>query len=113
MTLISTLILTPLTYIGIILISFFAVSYHPKEEFSREKWFAEEETRYELTDDLIDRELLIGKTKKEVVELLGNTDTTTQQMRYYIGFEPGFISLDPSMLCINFEDGRVVDIWVR
>ena len=57
-------------------------------------------------NELIDRRVseinLIGKTKKEVIEILGDIDTTNATLIY------DFSSFDPYVLEIEFENNRVV-----
>jgi outer membrane protein assembly factor BamE (lipoprotein component of BamABCDE complex) len=68
-----------------------------------------------MTDDLVDNKKLIGKTKEEVIELLGPEEHTVSNSRwtYYIGFKPGIMAIDPDVLEIEFEDGKVVKCWTH
>ena len=95
---------------GIIIIWVFSISYHPSNNFDRKKWFADEEKRYELSEDIIDSKLLIGKTKAEVRQILGNEENTdkSDHWTYYLGFKPGLFSIDPDVLTIDFENGKAI-----
>ncbi len=106
---VATFALTPLIYVGLIVAWVVYVSYYPERDFDKEKWKTDIEKRYELTDDLIDSGRLIGKTKEEVKELLGQEDLSFDGSRwtYYIGFKPSLFGIDPDVLEIEFKDGKV------
>jgi hypothetical protein len=114
-TWVSTLILTPIIYIGLIIAWVYAVTDYPKVDFDKTKWAADIEKRYEMTDDLVDNEKLTGKTKDEIIELLGLEDNTQQsnQWTYYIGFRPRLFSVDPDILVIEFKNGKVFKCSTR
>ena len=88
------------------------MSYHPTHDFDKQKWFADKEKRYELSEDIIDSKMLIGKTKSEVRQLLGDEGNTDESdyWNYYLGFRPGFANIDPDVLDIEFKDGKVVKV---
>jgi len=68
-----------------------------------------------MTDDLVDNEKLIGKTKEEIKELLGQEENNLDASRwtYYIGYKPSIIGIDPDVLEIEFKDDKVVKCWTR
>ncbi len=111
-TWVATLLTTPLLYIGISMLLIFGMNYHPTDDFNQEKWHSEKETRYQLSEDIIDSEMLIGKTKLEVRQILGDENNTDQNdvWSYYLGFRPGFTSISPDMLDIEFIDGKVIRV---
>lgn len=111
-TWIATLIITPLMYIIIIYLGLFAIFYYPKHDFDSEKWFAEKETRYELSENIIESGMLIGKTKAEVRLLLGDEENhdNNDQWRYYLGYIPSIANIDPDVLLIEFKDGKVIRV---
>jgi outer membrane protein assembly factor BamE (lipoprotein component of BamABCDE complex) len=90
----------------------FSLSYHPTNDFDKEKWFADKETRYELSEDIIESEMLIGKTKSQVRQILGDENNTDQSdhWSYYLGFRPGLANIDPDVLDIEFKDGKVLRV---
>ena len=108
----ATIVTTPLLYAGLILLWLFSMSYHPTHDFDQQKWAADKEKRYELSADLIDRKMLIGKTKSEVRQLLGDEGNTDESdfWNYYLGFRPGFANIDPDVLVIEFKDGKVIKV---
>jgi len=108
----ATIVATPLIYVGLIMLWIFSMSYHPTHDFDKEKWFADKETRYELSEDIIDSKMLIGKTKTEVRQILGNENNLDQNdnWSYYLGFRPGFANIDPDVLDIEFKDGKVIRV---
>lgn len=111
----TTLVLTPIIYVGLIVGWVAYVSYYPERDFDKEKWKSDIEKRYEMTDDLVDNEKLIGKTKEEIKELLGQEEVSLDGSRwtYYIGFKPSLFGIDPDVLEIEFKDGKVSRCWTR
>jgi hypothetical protein len=108
----ATIITTPLIYIGIILLWIFSISYYPNRDFDKEKWSANKEKRYELSKNLIEGEILIGKSKTEVRQILGDAGNSDESnyWSYYLGFIPGPFNIDPSVLDIEFKDGKVIKV---
>ena len=88
------------------------MSYHPNYDFDKEKWLANKEKRYEFSQDIIDSKMLIGKTKSEVLQILGDKIDNEQNdnWSYDLGFKPGFANIDPDVLDIEFKKGKVVDV---
>jgi len=109
---VATLIATPLIYIGIIVLLFFIMSYYPTHDFDKEKWFTDEEKRYEMSDNIIESNMLIGKTKTEIQQILGDGHNSDQSdgWYYYLGYRPGFANIDPDVLYIEFKNGKVIKV---
>lgn len=80
--------------------------------FNEAKWTNNPSERYELTRHLIESELLIGLTKDEVRNLLGEYDYTYDENHwaYGIGYVPGLFNIDPSVLDVYFENERVIKV---
>ena len=99
-------------YVGIIMIWIFSVSYYPKTDFNKQEWNENKEERYKISNDIIKSEILIGKTKDEVIELLGDDFYSYDEshIAYDLGFVPGLFNIDPDVLDIYFEKGKVVKV---
>jgi len=106
---------------GFIFIVLIAASfYYPARPFDKNEWQGQVEKRYELADDLINKKTLIGRTKAEVKELLGDETSYSQtQMQqeideksnnwiYYIGYKPRPMRIDADFLQIKFNNGHVI-----
>jgi hypothetical protein len=108
----ATLIATPILYFGLILLWLISMSYHPSYDFDKQKWFTNKESRYEISEDIIESKMLIGKTKLEVRELLGDEGNKEESDHwyYYLGFRPGIANIDPDVLDIEFKDGKVFKV---
>lgn len=119
----ATIFATPVLYVILVLAWFFAASYYPKQEFDKRQWHAKIENRYEMSGDIIESKILIGKTKNEVRQLLGSegaeehgewgkmNNDSSDYWRYYLGFRPNILGpADPDALDIYFEDGKVVKV---
>jgi len=112
LAIIPTIILSPLLYVGIIMIWIFSISYYPKTDFNKQKWIENKEERYKMSNDIIKSEILIGKTKKEVIELLGDDFYSYDEnhIAYDLGFVPGLFNIDPDVLDFYFENGKVIKL---
>ena len=87
------------------------IEYYPNRDFDKKAWLTDSDKRYEYTHDLISSKLLIGKSKVEVVQMLGKTDTTqTNELYYYIGYRPVFTGIDPSNIEVDFRKGKVNNV---
>ena len=56
--------------------------------------------------------MLIGKTKTEIQQILGDGDNTEQSddWHYYLGYRPGFANIDPDVLYIEFKNCKVIRV---
>ncbi len=108
-TWLATILATPLLYAGIVVAFFFVGMYYPHRGFDRTRWLSDTEKRFEMSGDIIGSGMLLGKSKEEVVEILGPADTTDADVTYYLGFTPmGMI--DPDYLVVRFDEGKVVKV---
>jgi len=112
--LLATLIFTPVIYIAAFLLIFLGMTYYPNRHFDPATWKDASEKRYELTSDLISSKKLIGKTKSDVRQLLGDggNKDTADTWYYELGYRPEIGNIDPDCLEINFKDLKVSTvIW--
>ena len=109
LAIIPTVILSPLIYVGLIVIWIFSMSFYTKKDFDRSEWKTNVEARYEMSKDIIDSKILIGKTKEEIIELLGADFYSygDNHIAYDLGFVPGFMNIDPDYLDIYLVNGKV------
>ncbi len=105
-----TIISTPLVYITIILLGFLVYSHYPNRDFNRDDWINNKDERYELSNNIINSKLLIGKTKPDVEKLLGDEGNKQESNDWFydLGFTPG--SIDPDSMEIKFEKGKVESV---
>lgn len=82
-----------------------------EKPFDAQKWQTEPLQRYEMVDDLIESQILIGKPKHEVFEILGQPDSQSNSSKdafiYNIGNPPSFFSSQKEYLLIVFENQQV------
>ena len=78
-------------------------------DFSQEKWNNNERLRKYMLDDLEQNHGIIGKTDKEIVDLLGEpiyiSDEQNNKYEYYVGES----IIDPYGYQIEFENNIAVD----
>jgi len=93
-------------------LSIYWMNYYPKHSFNHNDWMGNKDERYELSDDIINSKVLIGKTKSDIRTLLGNegNQDNLDEWTYYLGIKPEILNIDPSALIIYFEKGKVTRI---
>jgi hypothetical protein len=111
-TWITTIAVAPIIYFLIVLIFVFSSLYYPSHDFNKQKWISDTEKRYELSEDIIESKILIGKTKSQVEEMLGKSDGWTEEdiWCYYLGYKPSLFGIDPDYLKIEFKNNKVVKV---
>lgn len=101
---------------GVILIVFLIFS---PDKFNQERWLNNPSKRVDMVDNLVSDGRLKGKTKIEIIDLLGIQDKDAyfiepNNLVYYLGDERGFISIDSEWLIIWFDDKeKVLDYEIR
>lgn len=110
----TTIIGTPIIYVLIILTFIFSISYYTEKNFDSKTWKNDVENRFELSGDLINSGLLIGKTKKQVEQILGKPEDFKADLWVYdLGFVPSLGNIDPDILEITFKNGKVIKVIQR
>ncbi len=111
-SIIGTLILAPILYFGFIFLFVSYLLYEPQYDFDKEKWFADKNTRYEMRDDLVDSGILNGKTKREIIELIGKSESadSTDIWTYNLGMSGAGLGWQFNRLELTFEDGKISDV---
>lgn len=106
------IITPPILYAGIIVFLLFIGGLYFNHKFSRTEWFRDKEKRYKLSKNIIESKMLIGKTKKEVKETLGDEQNSnlSNNWIYYLGFRPGFMNIDSDALFIEFKNDKVIKV---
>lgn len=116
-----TLVLTPLVYFYIFypLLNIFS-NYHHQKYFDAELWKEKPELRYEMTKNILSSDTLIGMTKSEVEQQLGNyewlgwneerKDHDPDYWNYGLGMFPGAFNTKKECMTLIFEDNKVASI---
>ena len=85
-----------------------------EERFDEELWRNQPATRYKLADDIIESQLLMGKTIDEVIEHLGKPNSTLnlnkESFIYRLGTPPSFLEPKMELLLIVFEHQKVIGV---
>lgn len=121
LTFLVSLVLTPIVYFYMVypMINIFS-SYHHQKYFKAELWKENPELRYEISDDMIDSEVLMGKTKTEIISLLGTYEWlgwndalkkhNDNKWNYSLGIEPGAFNTKKECIELVFKNDKVVAI---
>ena len=88
-----------------------SLTYLFEERFNETQWKTNPMQRHKMVDDLIESQLLIEKTKNEVITILGepnlSSNTDKDLFIYKIGNPPSFFDSRKEHLLIVFEDQNV------
>ena len=101
---------------GIIYVLFLLFS---PDEFNQEIWVNKPAKRVDMIDSLLSEVELKGKTKTEIIKLLGQEEEKAyfkepNNLVYYLGDERGFMSIDSEWLVLWFDDkDRVTDYEIK
>jgi len=121
LTLLLTLILTPIVYFYLFypLLNIFS-SYHHEKRFDKEQWIEKPALRYEMIKEIIDTKLLEGKSKLEIKALLGQKEwlgwddalkaNSENKWNYNLGFKPGAFNNMQECVELVFDDTQVKTI---
>jgi hypothetical protein len=104
----------PLFIVILILSAFLIKGKIPHEKFKSELWKtanlnseAYMTLRWDMMNDLRNKHKLLGMTKNEIIELLGNPeDTASSEFRYYLGYSK--TGINTGTLIITFNDKNIV-----
>ena len=85
-----------------------------EERFTQEQWRTNPSQRYKLVDNLIESQLLIGKSKDEVIVLLGEPYSKSNVKEdifiYRLGKQPSFFNSRKEHLLIIFVNQQVDEV---
>ena len=86
---------------------------YPKRDFNKDDWDKYIDARFTMTEFIINNGILAGKTREEVINILGTSEYRVGEnsIYYYIGFKPSIINIDPYVLGIIFENDIVIDVY--
>ena len=110
----------PLFLIGIVLTAFILRGKFPHEKFNSEVWktanlnLEENMTlRWDMMNDLRNRYTLVGMTKKQIIDLLGDDrDNTSREFMYYLGYSKRGINTGTLIITFNEKDiVAKIEVW--
>jgi Na+(H+)/acetate symporter ActP len=109
---VGVILLMPIIYIICALITVEIIFHIPHEEFNRAKWFESKKSRWKMKNNLIESEILNGKNKAEVVNLLGKSDVgdTTNIWNYDLGVSGKGLGWCFNHLELTFENEKVIKV---
>lgn len=89
--------------------------------FNREQWAAARHDcgrslkceRLRMVKDLLTRQNVIGMTKKQVINLLGEAGSVKDTLNYCLGVTTPWETQDPWYLTLTFKNDRVIEyhLW--
>ena len=79
---VATVIGTPIIYVGLIAVFITWMYWTPTKDFDRADWFKNKEERFQMSDDIIESKMLVGKSASEVKQLLGEPNWIIARNRW-------------------------------
>jgi hypothetical protein len=119
LTLLVSIILTPVIYFYLFypLLNIFS-SYHHEKYFEAAAWKEKPTLRFEMSSQIVDKQLFKGKTKNEVQNALGTSEwygwddsirvNSPEKWNYNLGFKPGAFNTQQECLELIFKNDTVV-----
>ncbi len=116
-----SVVATPVVYFYVLypLINIF-FSFHHEKYFDSEAWKEKPALRYEMSGNILDEDLFIGKTKEEITTLLGVSEwyswddalkmNSPEMWNYNLGFKPGAFNMTQECLEISFKNNTAVNV---
>lgn len=87
-----------------------------EERFDPDEWRRNRSVRYKMAKNIIEEDLLIEKSRDEVIQLLGIPSTLNSSdvnvMVYELGTPPSFFDAEPQRLVIRLLNGKVAAVAV-
>jgi len=116
-TWIATLVITPITYTGLIVIMIYWMTYTPSKDFKQEEWLINKDERFQMANDIIERKILIGKDTSQVKLILGAVDWSDNNWQpdsintwtYDMGMGGG-LGFTFNHLYVKFEKDKVFSV---
>ncbi|WP_439152139.1 hypothetical protein [Winogradskyella sp.] len=121
LTAIISIVLTPLVYFYMFYPFINIISnYHHQKYFDSEAWIEKPALRYEMIDNTIESDTLIGSTKEDVTQLLGKYEWLSwnetkiahddNKWNYGLGIEPGAFNKQKECIEVTFKNNKVVKL---
>lgn len=99
-----------------IAILYTCINYYYEHTFTPERWSESTPSkRGKMVDNLLKRYDLVGKTREEIISLLGEDKEIDMfkehnNLVYFLGNEKAFIFIDMKCLVITFENNKSINI---
>ncbi len=108
-SIVGTIIIAPILYFKLVFTVSGYLFYEPQYDFNREKWFADKHSRFEMRDDIVISGILNGKSKSEVIELIGKPEpnNSTELWKYNLGMCRFRFEWQLNYLELTFKKGEV------
>lgn len=111
--LVSTIVLTPIIYVGLIGIFIYYITREPSSDFDKSKWLTDREGRFAMGDEIVKSKILLGKDTNQVKQLLGQPtwqDSLNVTWTYDMGNGGGGLGFLFHNLSVQFDKAKVVKV---
>ena len=85
-----------------------------EEPYNKQQWLSQPTERYRMVDNIIESQMLMQKSRAEVISFLGQPDDSLSSSKkgylYKLGTPPSFFEEEPEHLLVIFESGTVSEV---
>jgi hypothetical protein len=108
----GALVVTPFCYFALVSLFILFISFTPSRNFDSAKWRDNREDRFQMADDIIKSNLLIGKDTSQVKQILGEPLRGVYKDSYFydMGYGVAGIGFLFHGLVIKFQRNKVVSV---
>ena len=96
------------------------IDFHHEKHFNSLDWKDKPALRYEMSDEIIEDSIFVGKEKNTVQSMLGESEwygwddslkmNSENKWNYNLGFKPGAFNMNQECLELNFKNEVVVEV---
>ena len=115
-TIIGTIVITPLAYYGLLALIFAKLLHEPAKPFENSSWHSNKSQRHQMADDLLESGLLINKSKSEILTIIGHPDYGVDSSRYWVydlGISSAGLGWKFTSLAITFRNDSAIKVDKR
>ena len=111
-SMLGAIIIAPVLYMILVIAFFSYIFYEPQYDFDREKWFTDKHSRFEMQDDIVGSEILIGKSKAEIIKFIGAPEFgySTNIWTYDLGMSGAGFGWQFNSLELTFQNDLVEEV---
>lgn len=107
----GTIIIAPILYLVLVFSFFSYLFYEPQYNFDREKWFTDKHSRFEMRKDIVESGILKGKSKTEIIELIGKPVYKSSELwTYDLGMSGAGLGWQFNYLKLTFKNEKVSSV---
>lgn len=114
------IVFSPATALVSVVASLVFTIWYYQKDFDKHSWDTDIDCRWMMTRDIINSDLIKGKSKLDVFKILSGDSSQIRAQdkilkkftwEYEVGYPPEIINIDPDYLIVEFENDTVSKVW--